>query len=345
MTEEVADRMNSHQERVRIGITMGDPGGIGPEIIVKSLAETGVYEKIIPVLYGDPEVFRQTAHLVQWHGHIKVIENAREAVGELGVLDVVATSNVGHPMDYGKVSAKAGDMAVKAIMAVIEAAKNQDIAAINTAPINKEAVRKAGYHYPGHTEMLAELFCADHVVTMFVVENLRVFFLTRHHPLKEAIALLTIDRVYEGIEQGIRYLQNLGFSEPCLAVAALNPHGGENGLIGSEEHDILAPAVSKAQAAGLSVVGPVPADAVFYQARQGRYTGVLSLYHDQGHIATKTLDFNGTVSVTLGLPVIRTSVDHGTAFDIAGKGVADAHGQSEALRVCSELARLTRLTT
>jgi 4-hydroxythreonine-4-phosphate dehydrogenase len=175
---------------------------------------------------------------------------------------------------------------------------------------------------------------------MFVVENLRVFFLTRHHPLKKAVELITFDRVVEGIEYSLKYLKALGFPQPLLAVAALNPHAGENGLIGTEEQDVLIPAIQHAQAQGWAVVGPVPADAVFYQARQGRYTGVLSLYHDQGHIATKTLDFNGTVSVTLGLPTIRTSVDHGTAFDIAGQGIADAHGQSEALRVAVELAEL-----
>lgn len=333
---------SKRNERVRIGITMGDPAGVGPEIIVKSLLDASVYDGIIPVLYGDPAAFRQAARLVHWTGTMRVLNRAMDAEGVPGVLEVVPTTDVGYDMDYGKVSPEAGDMAVKAIQNAIEAAQNHEIEGINTAPINKEAMRKAGYPYPGHTEMLAELFSAEHVVTMFVVENLRVFFLTRHHPLKEAIERLTIERVYEGIEQSLRYLRNLGFSEPHLAVAALNPHGGENGLIGSEEHDILIPAVARAQAAGMPVVGPVPADAVFYQARQGRFTGVLSLYHDQGHIATKTLDFNGTVSVTLGLPVIRTSVDHGTAFDIAGQGIADAHGQSEALRVCAELTRLTQ---
>lgn len=332
--------MHKQTKRIRIGITMGDPAGIGPEIIVKALSHETLYEHAIPVLYGDPAIFSEVLSLVRADTRLTVIKHAQDAQGVVGTMEVVATTDRGRGVAYGQVNPEAGDMAVKAIMGAIEAAQHHHIDAINTAPINKEAMRKAGYSYPGHTEMLAELFQSQHVVTMFVVENLRVFFLTRHHPLKAAIELLTPEAVYQGILQGIKYLHQLGFSQPTLAVAALNPHAGENGLIGSEEQEILLPAIARAQAEGLAVVGPVPADAVFYQARQGRFTGVLSLYHDQGHIATKTLDFNGTVSVTLGLPVIRTSVDHGTAFDIAGQGVADAHGQSEALRVCSELTQL-----
>lgn len=332
--------MQSQGNRMRMGITMGDPAGIGPEIIVKALREPTQYHEAIPVLYGDPRVFGRVVEQLKWDANIRVINHANEAQGVLGTLEIIATSHVDHDIAYGVVNPEAGNLAVKAITGAIAAAQRGEIMAINTAPINKEAVRKAGYHYPGHTEMLAELFKVKQVVTMFVVGDLRVFFLTRHHPLKDAINLLTIDRVYDGIEQGVKYLHDLGFSAPVLAVAALNPHAGENGLIGTEEHDVIEPAIAKAKAHGLSVAGPIPADSVFFQARQGRYAGVLSLYHDQGHIATKTLDFNGTVSVTLGLPVIRTSVDHGTAFDIAGQGIADAHGQSEALRVCRDLARL-----
>lgn len=271
---------------------------------------------------------------------VRVITDPRHAEGKPGVLEVVQTSQQSTLFRFGEVSATAGDAAVKAIIGVINAAKKGDVSVINTAPISKEAIRLAGYSYPGHTELLAEFFDAKQILTMFVVGDLRVFFLTRHHPLKSAIELITIDHVYNGIEQSLRYLKALGFPNPTLAVAALNPHAGEHGLIGHEEQDVLIPAIEQAQKHGLSVVGPVPADAVFYQARMGRYTGVLSLYHDQGHIATKTLDFNGTVSVTLGLPVVRTSVDHGTAFDIAGTGTADAHGQSEALRVANDLGRL-----
>ncbi len=319
---------------------MGDPAGIGPEIIVKALQSSTLYDRMIPVVFGDPVAMERAIELVGADCQLNLIGDPLKAQGTPGVLELVATTEGREAVTYGQVQPEAGHQAVQAIMGAIDASKAHAIDAINTAPINKEAMRKAGYPYPGHTEMLAELFGVSHVLTMFVVENLRVFFLTRHHPLKKAVELITFDRVVEGIEYSLKYLKALGFPQPLLAVAALNPHAGENGLIGTEEQDVLIPAIQHAQAQGWAVVGPVPADAVFYQARQGRYTGVLSLYHDQGHIATKTLDFNGTVSVTLGLPTIRTSVDHGTAFDIAGQGIADAHGQSEALRVAVELAEL-----
>lgn len=328
------------EDRIRVGITMGDPAGIGPEIIVKALDDSKHYQHMIPVIFGNPAVIRRSADIVGGQWDVQVVSTAIHATGRHGVLEVVATSNETDVPPFGEVNPNAGDAAVKAIKGAVEAAKQGEITVINTAPINKEAVRLAGYAYPGHTEMLAQLFNVEKVLTMFVVGDLTVFFLTRHHPLKTAIELLTIDRVLEGIEQSVKHLKDLGFPDPTLAVAALNPHAGENGLIGSEEKDILVPAVEKARAQGLPVVGPIPADAVFYQARMGRFTGVLSLYHDQGHIATKTLDFNGTVSVTLGLPTLRTSVDHGTAFDIAGQGKADAHGQYEALRVSNQLGRL-----
>lgn len=327
-------------DRSRIGITMGDPAGIGPEIIVKALLQPETFEHMIPVVYGNPSTFQRVVELLGVDTQIDEIPHAGHAQGRPGIIEIVPTSEFTDDIPFGKVNPDAGSIAVKAIVEAVSAAKRHEIVAINTAPINKEAVRKAGFHYPGHTEMLAELFEVEHVVTMFVVGELRIFFLTRHHPLSKAVELLTIERVYEGIEQSVKYLHDLGFTDPVLAVAALNPHAGENGLLGSEEQAVLIPAIERAQSSGLPVVGPIPADAVFYQARHGRYTGVLSLYHDQGHIATKTLDFNGTVSVTLGLPTIRTSVDHGTAFDIAGKGCANAYGQSTALRVAVELGRL-----
>lgn len=328
-------------ERIRVGISMGDPAGIGPEIVVKALEDPRHFKEMIPVVFGDPAAMERICKVIGSQAKVARVANAYEAKGKNGMIDVVETSRVPDDLPFGIVSSQSGEAAVKAIMGAVSAAKRGDVSVINTAPINKEAVRKAGYSYPGHTEMLAELFeVPQRVMTMFVVGELRVFFLTRHHPLKEAVGLISQERVYEGICQALHHLHRLGFVNPRLAVAALNPHAGENGLIGTEEREILGPAVAMAQAEGFSVVGPVPADAVFYQARQGRYTGVLSLYHDQGHIATKTLDFDGTVSVTLGLPVVRTSVDHGTAFDIAGQGVANAHGQSEALGVANQLGRL-----
>jgi len=232
----------------------------------------------------------------------------------------------------------------KAALAYIEMAcrlaLDGSVQGIVTAPINKEAIKAAGSTFPGHTEMLASLLgvAEDRVFTLFVLDQLRIFFLTRHHSLSDAIARIDEDGVLHALKEVWQLSRQIGVPSPRLALAALNPHAGENGLLGKEENTILKPAVERARAAGISVAGPIPADAVFYQCRQGRYDAVLSLYHDQGHIAAKTVDFYRTVSCTLGLPIIRTSVDHGTAYDIAGRWVAEASGQTAALKVAAELA-------
>ncbi len=329
--------MDAH--RPRIGVTLGDPAGIGPEIVVRALADPLVWGELVPVLFGSAAVLARAIDVMG--APLRVVERARpeEAVGEPGTLDLVATSARPEPPPLGQVSAAGGEEAGRAIVAAVQAAQAGAIDGITTAPLNKEALQLGGYRYPGHTEMLTELFGSAGVYTMFVTGSLHIFFLTRHHPLSAVPGLMTEPRVYDGLAQCVAFLRQLGFADPTLALAALNPHGGENGLLGREELDVLRPAVARAKAAGLPVEGPIPADAVFCQAQAGRYTGVLSLYHDQGHIAAKTLDFYGTVSVTLGLPVIRTSVDHGTAFDIAGQGVAEARGQVAALTTAARLTR------
>lgn len=323
---------NSLTRPVRIGITLGDPAGIGPEIVVKALQELESDRPWIPVLFGNPQVLHAALTLADARRRVIVVDDAAAVEDTPGALALVATSFDPEPVPYGVVSERGGDEAGRAVMGVVAAAKSGAVDVINTAPLNKEALRLAGYHYPGHTEMLTELFGVEGVYTMFEVGALRIFFLTRHHPLSAVPGLLSVALVHDGITRCLGFLTDLGVENPVLAVAALNPHSGEHGLLGTEEQAILQPAVEQAQREGYRVEGPIPADAVFYQARMGRYAGVLSLYHDQGHIAAKTLDFYGTVSVTLGLPVLRTSVDHGTAFDIAGRGVANAHGQTAALR-------------
>jgi 4-hydroxythreonine-4-phosphate dehydrogenase len=322
--------------RPRIGVTLGDPAGVGPEIVVRALGDAELYRHLTPVLFGNPAVLERAARVVNYLGSIREIPAPGDAIGEAGVLEVVCTAE-GPPPRFGQVAADAGREAGLAIRAAVDAARAGTIDAINTAPLNKEALRLGGFEYPGHTEMLTELFASRGVYTMFVTGRLYIFFLTRHHPLRAVPDLITTDRVHEGIVRCVGFLRDLGFRDPVLALAALNPHAGEHGLLGAEEQEVLIPSVERARAEGLPVVGPVPADAVFAQAADGRYTGVLSLYHDQGHIAAKTLDFYGTVSVTLGLPVIRTSVDHGTAFDIAGRGIAEARGQVAALKAAAHL--------
>ncbi len=223
-------------------------------------------------------------------------------------------------------------MPIKPLKKIIEFTLNKTFQAIVTAPINKEALRMAKVPYLDHTEMLTSLTKSTNTMTLFVTGSLRVFFYSRHIPLKDVAAALDTKKLGDAITNSCRYLEQIGIKNPTLAVAALNPHGGEQGMFGEEEIQILTPAIEKAHSQGMRVSGPIPADSVFHLAKEGAYNAVLSLYHDQGHIATKTLDFHRTVSLTMGLPFLRTSVDHGTAFDIAGMGKASEISMVEAIR-------------
>jgi 4-hydroxythreonine-4-phosphate dehydrogenase len=227
---------------------------------------------------------------------------------------------------------------VAAVEVATRAALAGKVDGVVTAPINKEAIWAGGSRHIGHTEMLAELTGAPWSDTMFVVSGLKIFFTTRHVALRKALDQLSEERVLASIHRAVVALKVFGHDQPRLAVAAVNPHGGENGNFGDEEIAILRPAVRTAVAQGLDVTGPVPADSVFHQGLEGRFDGVLSHFHDQGHIAAKTADFDGTVSVTIGLPILRTSVDHGTAFDIAGQGTASHATMAAAFRAGAELS-------
>jgi len=242
----------------------------------------------------------------------------------------------------GVIQPDAGRAAGQAIERAIRLAQAGEIDAIATAPLNKEALWAAGYPYPGHTEMLAELTQSRESLTMFVIGALRIFFLTRHLSLRDAIDQVTRKRIAETLGVMAQVLAGLGLAAPRIVVAALNPHAGEGGKMGQEEIVEITPGIEDARRAGLDVSGPIPADSVFHLAADGRFDAVLSLYHDQGHVAAKMSDFYKTVSVTTGLPFVRTSVDHGTAFDIAGKGVASAVSMVEAIRVAAELTARRR---
>lgn len=322
-----------------IALTMGDPAGVGPEITVAALAEPQVHRSVRPLLVADAPVVERAVAAAGLGLTVRRVGGPAELTGEPHTIEVLDLENVG-TLRHGEVRAEYGKAAVDSIETACALARDGSVDALVTAPISKEAIRAGGSPFPGHTEMLADLFDVpkSRVLTMFVLEKMRIFFLTRHHALADAIAGLTTEQVRAGLARTGELLGEVGIAFPKVALAALNPHAGENGMLGREELDVLMPAVAAARAEGLDAVGPVPADAVFHQARYGAYDAVLSLYHDQGHIAAKTLDFFGTVSCTLGLPVLRTSVDHGTAFDIAGRGVADARGQVAAVRVASELA-------
>jgi 4-hydroxythreonine-4-phosphate dehydrogenase len=301
---------------------MGDPAGIGPEICARALADASVRGAARCALYGDERVIRKAADLVG------VDLSSVLASGDARIVDLANAD----PASFaaGRVSAACGRAAWEYVEAGAKAALARDVAALVTAPINKESVRAAKVPYIGHTEMLGAIAATADPLTMFETLGLRVFFLTRHVSLKEACGLVTKERLLDYIERCSAALSGLGV-EGELVVAGLNPHCGEHGLFGDEEGREIEPAIALARARGVAVSGPVGADSVFHLAKTGRYAAVLSLYHDQGHIACKTLDFERTVSLTLGLPFLRTSVDHGTAFDIAWTGKASAVGMIEAI--------------
>lgn len=316
-----------------VAVTLGDPAGIGPEIVVRALAHEPVRQSVRAVVVGD-----------RW-----VVERAMDVTGihlefsPAGSAQLLDLANVDHRVQWGKIQASAGGAAGQFIERAVEEALAGRVDALATAPLHKEALWRAGYRHLGHTEMLGALTRSPDPLTMFVVRTLRIFFLTRHLSLRDALEQVRRERIASILPRIASELRRLGFPQPRIAVAALNPHAGEGGALGREDHDEIAPAVTDARAQGLQVDGPIPADSVFAQALEGRYDAVLSLYHDQGHIAAKTVDFHGAVSVTLGLPFIRTSVDHGTAFDIAGKGIARAESMSAAILMAGDLVRRTRL--
>jgi 4-hydroxythreonine-4-phosphate dehydrogenase len=314
-----------------LALTVGDPVGIGPEITVKTLAEFAGNPDHHGIAVGDRIAIEKAVEVLGLDVEVRTVDRWDVPPAGEGVVDVFDIGVLGDQMpDWGVVDARAGRAAITAIEVATRAAMDQEVDGIVTGPINKEAIWAAGSKHLGHTEMLGELTGVTKQDTMFVVRNdahdghhLRIFFATRHMSLREALDAIGVENQVDSIERAYRALQVFGVEQPRLATAAINPHGGENGAFGREEIDILRPAVEAVRSRGLEVTGPVPADAVFHHGLTGRYDGVLSQYHDQGHIAAKTYDFDGTISVTVGLPILRTSVDHGTAFDIAGTGQAD----------------------
>ena len=315
-----------------IGITIGDPAGIGPEIVAKALQHADVYEACLPLVIGDAAVMRNACEIVGAASSVKAVNAPAEAAGEHGVIDVLDLHNIDiDALRMGVVQAMCGKAAYEYIERAVTLAKSGQIQAIATGPINKESLRAAEVEYIGHTEILGALTDSHDPLTLFEVDGMRIFFLSRHVSLRKAIEMVTEQRVLDYLRRCSAALSQLGVERSDIAVAGLNPHCGENGMFGDEELREIAPAIEKARAEGLNVTGPIGADSIFHMALQGRFGAVLSLYHDQGHIASKTYDFYRTVSVTLGLPILRTSVDHGTAFDVAGTAKADAEGMKEAI--------------
>ena len=320
-----------------IAIPMGDPAGIGPEIVAKALAREETFQCARCVVVGDKKVMEQAIRIVDLPMAIHVVKEPREGRFEEHVINLMNLDNVDMGrLKLGEISSMCGQAAYEYIAESISLANEGKVAAVSTTPINKESLRAAGVPFIGHTEMFGALTDTPDPLTMFEVRNMRVFFLTRHVSLRKACDMITKERVMDYVKRCTQALRQLGVEDGTMAIAGLNPHSGEHGLFGDEEMDAIYPAVEALQAEGYKVVGPVGADSVFHLALQGKFNSVLSLYHDQGHIATKTLDFERTIAVTAGMPILRTSVDHGTAMDIAGTGIASDVSMVEAIRLAAK---------
>lgn len=328
-----------YMEKPIIAVTMGDPAGIGPEIVAKSIADKATFDVARCIVIGDKKVMEKAIEIVGADLKVNVVDSPADGDYSYGVLNMIDLDNIDMSrFEYGKINAMCGQAAFDYIKKSIEITMDKQADAVATTPINKESLHAAEVDFIGHTEIFGALTGTDDPLTMFETNGLRVFFLTRHKSLRDMLDDIKKDRIIDYVERCTDALIRLGVKEGTMAVAGLNPHSGEHGLFGWEEVKEIAPAVEELKERGFNVAGPVPADSVFHQAAQGRFNSVLSLYHDQGHIATKTLDFDRTISITNGMPILRTSVDHGTAFDIAGKGIAGAVSMEEAIRLAAKYA-------
>ncbi len=329
-----------------IAITLGDVAGIGPEVVVKALALPEVWAVCCPLVIGDARALTE-ARLGVPVPPLRVVKEVAEATFDAGTLTLLDLGNLDvSAAPLGQISTEAGRAAVEYVLKATELAMAGAVDAVATAPLNKEAMHLAGFDYIGHTEILADVTHTPRCTTMLATPGLRVTHVTRHIPFRSIAEHLTIDGVLDTIVLTHEGMKVLGFPQPRLAVAGLNPHNGDNGLMGREELDIIAPAVAAAQAQGIDARGPIPADSVFFQAIRGDYDVVVCQYHDQGHIAVKTHGFEKSITITLGLPIIRTSADHGTAFDIAGRGIAHPDSMLAAiLEAAAMAARVKQQTT
>ena len=322
-----------------IAVPIGDPAGVGPEIVAKACALEKVNSAADVIAIGDRQVMENAIRIVGGNLKIHVVESPAEGDYRPGILNLIDLDNIDQSkFSYGVVQAMCGKASFEYIKKSVELAMNGEADAVATTSINKEALRAAQIPYIGHTEIFGALTGTPDPLTMFETNGLRVFFLTRHKSLRDMLDDIKKDKIKDCVKECLEALKRLGVTEGIMAIAGLNPHCGEHGLFGWEEVNEITPAVEELQAEGYPVVGPIGADSVFHQAAIGRYNSVLSLYHDQGHIATKTLDFDRTISITNGMPILRTSVDHGTAFDIAGKGIVSEISMAEAILLAAKYA-------
>ena len=327
-----------------IGITMGDPTGIGPEIIVKALSVEEPFQACRPIVFGDEQVLLEAIRKEVLPVQIKVIDEIPEEGYQPGEIFLFPSSQLeANSLSFGKPDRKCGEAMVRYVEEAVRWLKRAKIDAITTCPINKQAMNKAGHPFSGHTELLAHLTQASSVAMMFLGSKWKVVLVTTHLPLKEVSKWITRDRILTTIrltEGGLR--RYFGVSQPRLAILGLNPHCGEEGLLGEEEKDAIIPAIEEAKTLGMKVQGPFPADSFFDISGIHPYDAVIAMYHDQGLIPIKIFDFKESVNFTLGLPFVRTSVAHGTAYDIAGKGLADPANLIKAIVTAANLSKFKR---
>jgi 4-hydroxythreonine-4-phosphate dehydrogenase len=334
-----------------IGITMGDPASIGPEIGVKALLNEQIHAICRPLVVGDAGVFQDIIKRLKLPATVHTIKSVHEATFQPGTIDVFDLQNVDiNQLKFGEISAMAGNASFEAVKKVIDLALAGDIDATVTGPINKKSINEAGHHFAGHTEIYAHYTGTSKYAMLLVEENMRVIHVSTHVSLRQACDLVKKERIIQVTELLHNGLQQLGEKNLKIGVAGLNPHAGDSGLFGTEDDEEIRPAVEKAREMGYDVEGPVPADTLFSKAATGYYGGVVAMYHDQGHIPFKLTGFRWNaqkkqmdsvkgVNITMGLPIIRTSVDHGTAFEIAGKGIASADAMILAIEAAVQLSK------
>jgi 4-hydroxythreonine-4-phosphate dehydrogenase len=321
-----------------IGITMGDASGIGPEVIMKSLGHADLYGWCRPLVIGDAGRLREAGRIVKSKVTVSAIETLSQAQFNSGIADCIDLKLIPENLSWGLLSAISGDAAYQFVVRAVELAQKGEIDAICTAPLNKEALHAGGHIFPGHTELLAQLTSTPEVSMMLATPKLRVIHVTAHVGLIDAIARIEPGLVERTIARAQQTLNRAGFAHPRIGVCGINPHAGEHGLFGrGEEESKIEPAVKACRARGWNVEGPLPADTLFFRAGRGDFDIVVAMYHDQGHGPVKVLGIDEGVNITVGLPVIRTSVDHGTAFDIAGTGRADERSLLAALKQAADL--------
>ena len=328
------------KRNVRIGITLGDPAGIGPEVILKALKDKKLAESASFLLIGDYGLITHLKRQLKINMNFNIISDIGRLHLSEEMINFLNLGNITYPIPYGKIDVRCGKSAYEYItMACLLLRSLNNLDGLVTGPINKEALNLAGYRFQGHTQILAQRFKARYVRMMFVAEKLRVVLVTVHTALKDVPGLITKKSVQDTIFTTHRTMDKyFKIKKPNIAVCGLNPHASEDGLFGNEEAEEILPAIKKARAQKLKVEGPFPADTLFWKAKEGAYDAIIAMYHDQACIPFKTLYFNNGVNVTLGLPFVRTSPDHGTAFDIAGKNMADPESMKEAIKLAVEMA-------